>query len=168
MTLPRFEVKPTNDFHLWELRLQAILESKDLWHVMTPNAYVTTTQATSSQVTTTVQGATSQATSTPQVLLIVTDDQRRKAAAIIINGLGDKPLRVVTGDIKNPQVMLLKLRERYASTKLSTRIRESAFIYIYMLRGCTLLYYTVKIKDVEGYTFYSILSGIWEYGLLVF
>ena len=74
---------------------------------MTPNAYVTTTQATSSQVTTTVQGATSQATSTPQVLLIVTDDQRRKAAAIIINGLGDKPLRVVAGDIKNPQVMLL-------------------------------------------------------------
>ena len=129
LTLPRFDGKPTNDFHLWELRLQAILESKDLWHVMTPNAYVTTTQATSSQVTTTVQGATSQATYTPQVLLIVTDAQRRKAAAIIINGLGDKPLRVVAGDIKNPQVMLLKLCERYASTKLSTRMSLTAELH---------------------------------------
>ena len=129
LTLPRFDGKPTNDFHLWELRLQAILESKDLWQVMTSNAYVTTTQATSSQVTTTVQGATSQAKSTPQGLLIVTDDQKCKAAAFINNGLGDKPLRVVAGDIKNPQVMLLKLRERYASTKLSTLMSFVAEIH---------------------------------------
>jgi hypothetical protein len=122
LSLPRFDGKPTNDYHLWEIRLQAILESKDLWHVMTSNAHVTAVQGTSSQVTTTVEGATSQVTSTPQGLAIVSDDQKRKAAAIIINGLGDKPLRVVAGDTKNPQVMLAKLRERYASTKLSTRM----------------------------------------------
>jgi Asp/Glu/hydantoin racemase len=122
LSLPRFDGKPTNDYHLWEIRLQAILESKDLWHIMTSNAHVTAVQGTSSQVTTTVEGATSQVTSTSQGLAIVTDDQKRKAAAIIINCLGDKPLRVVAGDTKIPQVILAKLRERYASTKLSTRM----------------------------------------------
>jgi gag-polypeptide of LTR copia-type len=53
---------------------------------------------------------------------VSTTEQKRKAAAIIINGLGDKPLRVVASDIKEPSMMVRKLRERYASTKLSTRM----------------------------------------------
>jgi gag-polypeptide of LTR copia-type len=56
------------------------------------------------------------------VVLLPTEEQNRKAAAIIINGLGDKPLRVVSNYTKDPQVMLQKLRERYASTMLSTRM----------------------------------------------
>jgi gag-polypeptide of LTR copia-type len=113
LTLPRFEGKPSNDFHLWELRLQALLESKDLWHVMTS----TTPGGDTSAVTESPDG-----TSTTTGLSPITDDQKRKAVAIIINALGDKPLRVVAGDTKNPQFMLTKLRERYASTKLSTRM----------------------------------------------
>ena len=31
--LPRFDGKPSSDFTLWQIRLQAILESKSLWHV---------------------------------------------------------------------------------------------------------------------------------------
>jgi hypothetical protein len=61
-------------------------------------------------------------TTTTAGLSTATDDQKRKTVAIIINALGDKPLRVIAGDTKNPQVMLMKLRERYASTKLSTRM----------------------------------------------
>jgi hypothetical protein len=56
------------------------------------------------------------------LVLIPTEEQNRKAAAIIVNGLGDKLLRVVSNHTKDPQVMLQNLRERYASTKLSTRI----------------------------------------------
>jgi gag-polypeptide of LTR copia-type len=56
------------------------------------------------------------------LVLIPTEEQNRKAAAIIINGLGDKPLRVFSNHTKDPQVMLQKLRERYASTKISTRM----------------------------------------------
>jgi hypothetical protein len=46
------------------------------------------------------------------LVLIPTEEQNRKAAAIIINGLGDKPLRVVSNHTEDPQVMLQNLRER--------------------------------------------------------
>jgi hypothetical protein len=36
LALPIFEGKPSNDFHLWELRFLAILESKDLSMCVTP------------------------------------------------------------------------------------------------------------------------------------
>jgi gag-polypeptide of LTR copia-type len=118
LTLPRFEGKPSNDFHLWELRLQALLESKDLWHVMTS----TVPSDDTSTVTVSPDGTSVPTTPTTTALSPITDDQKRKAVAIIINALGDKPLRVVAGDTKNPQVMLKKLQERYASTKISTRM----------------------------------------------
>ncbi len=51
-----------------------------------------------------------------------TQDQKRKAASIIINGLGDKPLRMVKSVAKEPSLMVAKLKERYESTKLSTRL----------------------------------------------
>jgi gag-polypeptide of LTR copia-type len=51
-----------------------------------------------------------------------TEEEKRKATAIIINGIGDKPLRVVAGYMSNPKLMLQKLRERYASSNLSTRM----------------------------------------------
>jgi hypothetical protein len=92
-TLPSFDGKPSSDFHLWQLRLQAILESKSLWYVIEP---------------------------TPTSVASAEDN--RKAAAIIINGLGDKPLRSVSAHTKEPQAMVKRLRERYASTKLSTRM----------------------------------------------
>jgi gag-polypeptide of LTR copia-type len=118
LTLPRFEGKPSNDFDLWELRLQALLESKDLWHVITS----TTQSGDTFTVTVSPDGTSVPTTSTTTGLSPITDDQKRKKVAIIINALGDKPLRVVAGDTKTPQFMLKKLRERYASTKLSTRM----------------------------------------------
>jgi gag-polypeptide of LTR copia-type len=90
-TLPSFDGKLSSDFHLWQLRLQAILESKSIWYVIEP----TPTSVSSAE-------------------------DNRKAAAIIINGLGDKPLRSVSAHTKEPQTMVKRLREPYASTKLST------------------------------------------------
>jgi hypothetical protein len=73
-TLPSFDGKPSSDFHLWQLRLEAILESKSLWYVIEP---------------------------TPTSVASAEDN--RKAAAIVINGLGDKPLRSVSAHTKEPQ-----------------------------------------------------------------
>jgi hypothetical protein len=94
-TLPRFDGKSSSDLTLWQLRLQAILESKSLWHV--------------------VQSATT-------LTMDATDDQNRSAAVFTISGLGNKPLRAVSAYIKDPAIMLSKLRERYASANLSTRM----------------------------------------------
>jgi hypothetical protein len=154
ITLPRFDGKPDSDYHLWELRLQAILESKNLWHVIEPPSTAVTLSTTTvgTQTTTdgTQTGQISAQTTEPQTAdgnqtgtqtgaqtapagtggIVVSAGQgsvslaehKRKAAAIIINGLGDKPLRVVASDTKEPKIMVQKLRERYASTKLSTRM----------------------------------------------
>ena len=105
LSLPRFDGKPSSDYHLWQLRLLAILESKDLSVCIKEDS-----------------SATIESMRDGTLVLIPTEEQNRKAAAIIINGLGDKPLRVVSNHTKDPQVMLQKLRERYASTKLSTRM----------------------------------------------
>ena len=105
LSLPRFDGKPSSDYHLWQLRLLAILESKDLSVCIKEDST-----------------ATIESMRDGTLVLIPTEEQNRKAAAIIINGLGDKPLRVVSNHTKDPQVMLQKLRERYASTKLSTRM----------------------------------------------
>jgi hypothetical protein len=47
---------------------------------------------------------------------------RKKAAAIIINGLGNKPLRVVVSHRRDPALLIFKLSERYASSTLATRM----------------------------------------------
>jgi hypothetical protein len=81
--LPIFESKPSNDFYLWELRLLAILESKDLSTCVTP-------ENTQRDPVTDGLGT----------VMVPTDEQKPKAAAIIINGLVDKPLRVVANHTK--------------------------------------------------------------------
>jgi hypothetical protein len=34
MTVPKFNDKPTDSFHLWKLRMEAIVESRDLYDVV--------------------------------------------------------------------------------------------------------------------------------------
>jgi Reverse transcriptase (RNA-dependent DNA polymerase)/gag-polypeptide of LTR copia-type/GAG-pre-integrase domain/Integrase core domain len=107
LTLPLFDGKPTSDFHLWQLRLFAILESEELSICV---------QRFSNTDSSDTEIGDRDSNFNP------TSEQKRKAAAIIINGLGDKPLRVVSNYTREPQLMVEKLRERYASTKLTTRM----------------------------------------------
>jgi hypothetical protein len=61
---------------------------------------------------------------------------RKEAAAIIINGLGDKPLRVVVAHRKDPALTIIKLDKRYASSTLSTRIFLISELYtLYYVRN---------------------------------
>jgi hypothetical protein len=61
-----------------------------------------------------------QSTTTPTTE--AADDQKRIAAVIKINDISDKPLRAGSAYIKDPATVQQKLRERYASTNLSTRM----------------------------------------------
>jgi hypothetical protein len=54
--------------------------------------------------------------------MVPTNEQKREAAGIIINSLGDKPLRVVANHTKEPRLKFEKLRERHASSKLTIRM----------------------------------------------
>jgi hypothetical protein len=137
-TLPRFDGKADSDYLLWQLRLQAIPESKNLWHVIestTSDVNLTTTSVNTQTGTDVMQVGTQADTQTggpttatgaepvsAKPSSVSTAEQKRKAAAVIINGFGDKPLQVVASDTKEPKTIVQKLRERYPSTKLSTRM----------------------------------------------
>ncbi len=144
LTLPRFEGNASSDFTLWFVRLEAILESKDLAHtILLPASGASGQQVQSTSIVAsavTAGAGTEQASAQVQgavpgssqlgmdldeqspVILQATQEQKRKAASIIINGLGDKPLRMVKSVAKEPSLMVAKLKERYESTKLSTRL----------------------------------------------
>ena len=98
--LPKFDGSKTSDYRLWMCRLEAVLEDQDIAHV--------------------IQSRSETASST--ILDAQFGVACKKAAAIIINGLADKPLRVVVSHRKNPAKMIEKLNERYASSSFSTRM----------------------------------------------
>ena len=98
--LPKFDGSKTSDYRLWLCRLEAVLEDQDIAHV--------------------IQSRSEMASST--ILDAQFGVACKKAAAIIINGLADKPLRVVVSHRKNPAKMIEKLNERYASSSFSTRM----------------------------------------------
>jgi hypothetical protein len=74
--LPLRDGKPTSDCGLWLCRLEAMLEAKGLAHA------IQASNETSLSVSDITSGAD------PEAAL-----QLRKASSIIVNGLGDKPLR---------------------------------------------------------------------------
>jgi hypothetical protein len=102
--LPKFDGKPRSDYGLWLCRLEAILEAKGIAHTI---QYLDERAVPAEWASTDVG----------YVAL-----QVRKASSIIVNGLADKPLRIVRAHWKCPLKMIQKLNECYASSTLSTRM----------------------------------------------
>jgi gag-polypeptide of LTR copia-type len=102
--LPKFDGKPSSDYGLWLCRLEAILEAKGLAH--------------------TIQDSNERAVPAESASTDIVDAalQVRKTSSINVNGLADKPLRIVRAHCKYPLKMIQKLNERYASSTLSTRM----------------------------------------------
>ena len=123
LTLPRYDGRPDSDFQLWEIRLRAILTSKGLIHCIDSGSSQTNQDPPASEVTAAAapnqQGT---ATATMHLTGHGTVDEKSRASAIIINGIGDKPLRVIQNQVGDPQKMLQKLQERYASSRVATRM----------------------------------------------
>ena len=141
--LPKFDGSKTSDFGLWLCRLEAVLEDKGIAHTIAPDDFPARSSLTGVEI--------------PSASILAESAEfsaaRKKAAAIIINGLGDKPLRVVVAHRKDPALMLIKLNERYASSTLSTRMSLISELY-------TLSY--VRNKDMGEYvdTYTSLLNRL--------
>jgi hypothetical protein len=89
--LPKFDGSKASDYRLWMCRLEAVLEDQDIAHVIQSRSEIASSTILDAQLGVACN----------------------KAAAIIINGLADKPLRVVVSHRKNPAKMIETLNERY-------------------------------------------------------
>lgn len=101
LRVARFMGDEGEDFELWSLRINAILEGKELAGVVAGEEKVTDSEE-------------------PEALAAHTK-KVRKARAIIINSLGDKPLRAVQS-ATDPRDMMTKLVERYAASTTANKI----------------------------------------------
>jgi gag-polypeptide of LTR copia-type len=139
----KFDGSKTSDFGLWLCRLEAVLEYKGIAYTIYPEEFPPRSSLTGVELL----SSTSLAESAEFAAA------RKKAAAIIINGLGDKPLRVVVSHRRDPALMIFKLNERYASSTLSTCMSLISELY-------TLSY--VRNKDMGEYvdTYTSLLNRL--------
>lgn len=99
----KFFGKAGEDFQLWEARTEAALEAKDVLRVVSTDVYGNG------------EG--------------ISEEDRQaigKARAILIQGLGDKPLRLCLSEKLNTYKMWLKLRERYVVSNIVTRVQLQA------------------------------------------
>ena len=97
----KFYGRAGEDYHLWAARTEAALQAKKAMSVV---------------ITDFVDDGESD----------IADEVREKIAdarAIIVQALGDKPLRLCLSETKNPFRMWRKLRERYAVTNLATKVQ---------------------------------------------
>lgn len=128
LSLPRYDGNPSSDFQIWQARLFAILESKSLSHTIECDTTVTSTMDSPSSRSQQYHHTSSQTCE-------ASDEDNRKAAAIIVNGLCDKPLRVVLNYRRDPRTMLNKLRERYASSSVSSRMSLLSELHALKYKG---------------------------------
>jgi gag-polypeptide of LTR copia-type len=117
--LPKFDGSKTSDFGLWLCRLEAVFEDKGISYTIEPEEFPPRSSLTGVEL----PSASALAESAEFA------PSGKKAAAIIINGLGDKPLRVVASHRRDPALMIFKLNERYASYTLSTRMSLISELY---------------------------------------
>ena len=98
--LQKFYGRPGEDYHLWAARTEAALESKEVLDVV-KNDIVGSGDA-------------------------LTDEQKlavAKVRAMLIQRLGDKPLRLCLSERENPHKMWTRLSDRYAISNLVTRVQ---------------------------------------------
>lgn len=99
--LNKFNAKREEDFVLWTLRFETLLESKDLLEIIETDP---------------MPGGEE-----------VIDEERKKKVnkvkMLLSHSLGDVPLRTVAGERKNPFKMYEKLKERYATSNTATRVQ---------------------------------------------
>ena len=95
----KFYGKPGEDFHLWTARTEAALEAKEVLDVVTVDLL------SSAEISDELSKKIS------------------KARAIIIQGLGDRPLRLCLSVKTDPYKMWSKLRDRYAVSNTATKVQ---------------------------------------------
>ena len=100
--LHKFGAKRDEDFTLWTLRFEALLESKDLLSIVESDPF---------------RG---------NLFSELEPELKRninKTKMLLVQSLGDKPLRTIIGEKKNPFVMYEKLQKRYTSQNAATHFQ---------------------------------------------
>ena len=99
----KFEGEPEEDFNLWMARTEAALQDKGAWDVVESDTVgnATVGNPLSDEVTKTVA----------------------KARAVIMQGLGDSPIRLCLQNKDNPHAMWKLLKERYAVVNVATKVQ---------------------------------------------
>ena len=99
----KFEGEPDENFHLWMARTEAALQAKKAWNVV-ENDIVGTADAS---------------------ILLIEEVKKNvaKSRAVIMQGLGDNPLRLFLQERENPHIMWNILKERYAVVNVATKVQ---------------------------------------------
>lgn len=97
----KFYEKPGEDFFLWTTRTEAALETKKVLFVVTTDVIGNGTVA--------LEESAAEAVAT--------------ARAMVIQGLGDKPLRMCMAQKGNPFMMWRRLHDRYAISNVTTKVQ---------------------------------------------
>ena len=98
----RYFGKPGEDFHLWQARTEAALQAKEVLYVVESDILGTAEDGN------------------------LTEGQRKDTAiarAVLIQGMGDRPLRLCLSAKENPYRMWVRLRERYAVSNTATKVQ---------------------------------------------
>jgi len=108
LRVEKFNGRDTEDFALWQMRLMAVLEGRNLSGVVLDTDDIP------------------QDNTSAEYLTYL--DRERKAKAIIITALGNKPLRVIQS-VESPSEMWVKLGDRFAAATTANKIAVlSAFM----------------------------------------
>ena len=98
----KFNAKHAEDYNLWSMRFEALLESKVLLEVVLRD---TSVELTATEMTSEL------------------NLRMAKARSLLVHSLGDKLLRTVLSEKKDPAKMYEKLNERYAAKSSATRVQ---------------------------------------------
>lgn len=99
----KFEGEPDEDFHLWMARTEAALQDKEVWNVVEADV---------------IGNADADVPLSDEIQKNVA-----KARAVIMQGLGDNPLRLCLNDRENPHAMWNLLKDRYAVVNVATKVQ---------------------------------------------
>lgn len=96
LKIPRFNGNQGENFSLWCGRVEMALRAKDLFEILKESETTSMEEQDSSK--------------------------KDKAAALIVAALGDKPLQCVIADLHDPARMWRKLKTRYASSTVHSKV----------------------------------------------
>ena len=120
----KFFGKPGEDYQLWAARTQAALYAKDVGEVIENDVL------SEGEVDTELQ------------------KKICSACAVIIQGLGDKPLRLCLADRSDPFKMWKRLRERYAVSNTATRVQLQSKLSKLLYAGQVMGDYVDLFEDI--------------------
>ena len=126
--IPKFNDATSDSFHLWQLRMRAVLHHKGVLPLVEGTAVSPGETATEEQKA-------------------AHEKLRAKAVAVLILGLGDRPLKAVQKDAGNPATLWKRLSSRYASKTTSTKLMLLNEVFTHKFSAGTAL--ADHIADLE-------------------